>query len=205
MELFRLKNKVAVVTGSSRGIGYSIAKNLALSGAKVIVTSRSDASCKKAVNKIKKLGGIAHAVSANINSKDQLNNLIKVTGEVFKKIDILVCNAATNPYYGSMSKIPDSAFIKVMNNNILSNHWLSNLVLPSMKKRRNGVILIISSIGGLRGSNSLGAYAVSKAADMQLVRNIAVENGKYNIRANCIAPGLIKTKFARALWQFFLL
>ena len=97
--------------------------------------------------------------------------------------------------------IPDEAFDKILSANIKSNHWLSNLVLPQMIKRKKGSIIVISSIGGLKGSEMLGAYSISKAADMQLVRNIAVEQGPNNIRANCISPGIIKTRFARALWD----
>jgi len=114
---------------------------------------------------------------------------------------VLVCNAASNPYYGPMAQMPDEAFNKTLQNNIVSNHWLANLVLPEMAERKDGAVIIVSSIGGLKGSAALGAYAISKAADMQLARNLAVEWGEHNIRVNCIAPGLIKTDFARALWE----
>ena len=110
-------------------------------------------------------------------------------------------NAASNPYYGPMAGIGDDQFRKILDNNIVANHWLINLTVPEMKERRSGSIIIVSSIGGLRGSSVIGAYCISKAADMQLARNLAVEYGPHNIRVNCIAPGLIKTDFAKALWD----
>ena len=119
----------------------------------------------------------------------------------FGHIDILVCNAASNPYYGPLSRIQDEQFRKVLDNNILANHWLIQLVSPQMIERRAGSIIIISSIGGLHGSAVLGAYNISKAADFQLARNLAVEFGPHNVRVNCLAPGLVKTDFARALWD----
>ena len=135
------------------------------------------------------------------NEKKQLEDLVKETNSIFGGIDILVCNAALNPFFGSSMDIPDEAFDKILSANIKSNHWLSNMVLPQMIERKEGSIIVVSSIGGLKGSEMLGAYSISKAADMQLVRNIAVEQGPYNIRANCISPGIIKTRFAKALWD----
>ena len=112
---------------------------------------------------------------------------------------MLVCNAAVNPYFGPLSEISDEAFDRIMAYNVKSNLWLCNLVMPQMRERGQGAIILISSIGGLKGSDVLGAYSIAKAADMQLARNLAVEWGKHNIRVNCIAPGLIKTNFSRAL------
>ncbi len=199
--MFDLKDKVAVVTGSSRGIGFSIAKSLSKAGAKVVISSRKLNACDEATEKIKSFGGIATSIPANIGTKHEIDNLISKTIEIYRKIDILVCNAATNPFFGSLSEISDEAFNKILQNNVISNHWLANLAIEDMVKRRDGVIIIISSIGGLKGTDKLGAYAISKAADMQLARNLAVEWGKNNIRVNCIAPGLIKTDFAKALWE----
>ena len=127
--------------------------------------------------------------------------MVEKTNSVFGDIDVLVCNAALNPYFGPSQEIPDQAFDKVMHANIGSVHRLCQLVIPNMKKLGCGSVVIISSIGGLKGSASLGAYAISKAADMQMARNLAVEWGPDNIRVNCIAPGLVKTDFARALWE----
>ena len=138
---------------------------------------------------------------ANISSKEQLEHLAEETTRVFGQIDILVCNAASNPHYGPLNTITDEQFTKTLSNNIISNHWLINLVAPQMIARKDGSIIIVSSVGGLRGSAILGAYCVSKAADFQLARNLAIEFGPHNVRINCIAPGLIRTYFAKALWE----
>jgi NAD(P)-dependent dehydrogenase (short-subunit alcohol dehydrogenase family) len=201
MKPFDLEGKVAVITGSSRGIGRSIAEHLAAAGAKVVISSRKADPCETVAKSIRDSGGEAIAVTANIADKAQLENLIAATRSKWGRIDVLVCNAASNPYYGPMAQLPDEAFNKILQNNIVSNHWLANLVLPEMAERKDGAVIIVSSIGGLKGSGVLGAYAISKAADMQLARNLAIEWGEHNIRVNCIAPGLIKTDFARALWE----
>jgi NAD(P)-dependent dehydrogenase (short-subunit alcohol dehydrogenase family) len=203
MSLFDLSGKIAVITGSSRGIGRAIAERFAEHGAKVVVSSRKAEACKEVTDAINKKHRKerAIAVRANISSKDDLKNLVDETNRKFGQIDILVCNAAANPYFGPLGDIQDDEFRKILDNNILSNHWLAQLVAPQMIKRRGGSIIIVSSIGGLRGSPVLGAYCISKAADFQLARNLAVEYGPHNVRVNCIAPGLIKTDFARKLWE----
>ena len=203
MDLFDLSGKVALVTGSTKGIGEAIVRRMAEHGAKVVVSSRKADACEKVAAEINQARGalVAAPIAANINYKEQLQMLVAKTREAWGKIDILVCNAALNPYYGPQMEIPDDVFDKVMAANIRSNHWLSQLVLPEMVERKDGAIIIVSSIGGLRGSPVIGAYCISKAADMQLARNIAVEYGPHNIRANCIAPGLVRTDFARALWE----
>jgi NAD(P)-dependent dehydrogenase (short-subunit alcohol dehydrogenase family) len=200
--LFDLTGKVAVITGSSRGIGKAIAERMAEQGAKVVISSRKAGPCEevaKAINE--KSPGHAIAAPANISSKEDLQRLVDATREAFGQIDIVVCNAASNPYYGSQLDITDDAFGKILSNNIVANNWLISMVVPEMKARRDGAIIIVSSIGGLRGSTVIGAYCISKAADMQLARNLAQELGPHNIRVNCIAPGLVKTDFARALWD----
>ena len=202
MELFDLAGKVAIVTGSTKGIGKAIAERLAEHGAKVTVSSRKAAACEAVTADINaKHPGAAIAVPANISSKEDLQRLVDETRAAFGKVDILVCNAASNPYYGPMSGISDEAFRKILDNNIVSNNWLITMVAPEMAARKDGAIVIISSIGGLRGTGVIGAYAISKAADMQLARNLAQELSPDNIRVNCIAPGLVKTDFARALWE----
>lgn len=203
MSLFDLSGKVAVITGSSRGIGRAIAERMAEHGANVVISSRKPGPCEEVAAAINKARGrkAAIAIPANISSKEALQTLVNETNREFGKIDIVVCNAASNPHYGSMSTLPDDAFRKVMENNVLANHWLIQMVLPQMIERKDGVVIIVSSIGGLRGSPIIGAYNISKAADFQLARNLAVENGPSNIRVNCIAPGLIKTDFAKALWD----
>ena len=203
MNLFDLSGKVALVTGSTKGIGEAIVHRLAEHGAKVVVSSRKADACDKVAADINKAQGkeVAVPIPCNINYKEQLQQLVAGTRQKWGKIDILICNAALNPYFGPQMEIPDEAFDKIMGANVRSNHWLCQLVLPEMVERKDGSIIIVSSIGGLRGSPVIGAYCISKAADFQLARNIAVEYGPKNIRANCIAPGLIKTDFAKALWD----
>jgi len=202
MELFDLSGKVAIITGSTRGIGKAIAERMAEHGAKVTISSRKAGPCDEVAAEINaKHPGHAISVPANISSKEDLQRLVDETRKAFGKVDILVCNAASNPYYGPMSGISDEAFRKILDNNIVSNNWLINMVAPEMAARKDGAIIIISSIGGLRGTGVIGAYAISKAADMQMARNLAQELSPSNIRINCIAPGLVKTDFARALWD----
>jgi NAD(P)-dependent dehydrogenase (short-subunit alcohol dehydrogenase family) len=199
--LFDLKGKVAIITGSSRGIGRAIALRMAEHGAKVVVSSRKAEACETVADEIKAAGGEAIVVPCNVSDKAQLQALVDATNTQWGRIDILVCNAAVNPFFGPSKDIPDEAFDKIMAVNIKSNHWLANMVAPGMAERGDGAIVVISSVGGLFGSSTLGAYGISKAADMQLVRNLAVEWGPQNVRANCIAPGLVRTDFARALWE----
>lgn len=201
--LFSLAGKVAVITGSSRGIGRAIAERMAEHGAKVIISSRKAEACEEVAAQIdaRHGTGTALAVAANISRKEDLQQLVDTTNERFGKIDVVVCNAASNPYYGPMSGIQDDQFRKILENNVIANHWLIQMVLPQMVERRDGAVIIVSSIGGLRGSPVIGAYNISKAADFQLARNLAVEYGPHNVRVNCIAPGLVRTDFARALWE----
>lgn len=199
--LFDLTGKVAVITGSSRGIGRAIAERMAEHGAKVVVTSRKLDACEEVVKGIKARGGEAIALACNISRKEELRKLVDDTIQQWGGIDVLVCNAAANPYYGPSVDMPDDAYDKVMNSNVRSNFWLCNMVLPQMAERGGGSVIIISSIAGLVGSTMLGVYGLSKAADMQLARNLCTEWGPKNIRANCIAPGLIRTNFAKALWE----
>ena len=203
MSQFSLHGKVAVNTGSSRGIGKAIAERMAEQGARVVISSRKPEPCADVAAAINAAHGAGRAISipANISSKHDLMNLVAETTRQFGQIDILVCNAASNPYYGPMAGIEDDQFRKILENNVIANHWLINFAAPQMLARKDGAIIIVSSIGGLRGSNVIGAYNVSKAADFQLARNLAVEYGPSNVRVNCIAPGLIKTDFAKALWE----
>ena len=199
--LFDMTGQVAVVTGSSRGIGRAIAERMAQHGARVVVSSRSVEACEPVVEAIRAAGGEAVAVACNIGRKPECEALVAAAIAMWGQVDALVCNAAINPHFGPMSTIGDDAWDRIMGTNIRSNLWLANLVAPGMAARGGGTITIVSSIAGLRGSPVLGAYGVSKAADMQLVRNLAVEWGPQGIRANAIAPGLVRTDFARALWE----
>jgi NAD(P)-dependent dehydrogenase (short-subunit alcohol dehydrogenase family) len=200
-ELFDLTNKVAIITGSTKGIGRAIAEALARAGASVVISSRKADKCEEVANAIKSEGHEATAIACHIGKRGDVEHLVSETKARYGKIDVLVCNAAVNPYYGPMSGLGDDAFAKVMDSNVRSNIWLCNLAIPDMAERKDGSVIIVSSIGGLKGSLNLGIYAISKAADFQLARNLAVEWGPKNIRVNCIAPGLVRTDFARALWE----
>ena len=203
MSLFDLTGKVAIITGSSRGIGRAIAEAMADQGAKVVISSRKKEACDEVAEAINAKHGAdrAIAVPANISVKEDLQALVDETRSRFGRVDVLVCNAASNPYYGPMSGISDDQFRKILDNNIVSNHWLIQMVAPEMIERKEGSIIIVSSIGGLKASPVIGAYNISKAADFQLARNLAAEFGPHQVRVNCIAPGLIRTDFARALWE----
>ncbi|HYL03346.1 MAG TPA: SDR family oxidoreductase [Steroidobacteraceae bacterium] len=200
MSLFDLTGKVAVVTGSSRGIGKAIALQMAAHGARVVVSSRKQESCAAAAAEITAAGGTALAHACHVGHPEELRSLVDATLAAWGRIDILVCNAAANPYFGPSASMPDEAFDKTLHTNLYSVVRLCKLVLPQMAERRDGAVIIVSSVSGLVGSALLGAYGISKAADMQLARNLAVEWGPHNIRVNCIAPGVIRTNFSRALW-----
>ncbi len=200
MNLFDLSGKVAVITGSSRGIGKAIAMQLAQHGARVVVSSRKLESCEAVAAEITAAGGSALAHACHVGQKSELQALVDTTIARCGQIDILVCNAATNPTFGPSLKTSDEVFDKIIHTNLHSNVWLCNMTLPAMAQRKDGAVIIVSSVGGFIGSTMLGAYCISKAADMQLARNLAVEWGPHNIRVNCIAPGIIRTHFSRALW-----
>jgi len=200
MSLFDLSGKVALITGSSRGIGKAIAQQMAQHGAQVVISSRKAESCEATAREISATGGSAFAHACHVGRKEELQGLVDATLKHWGRIDIVVCNAATNPVFGPSLKTSDEAFDKVIHTNLRSNVWLCNMTLPAMAQRRDGAVIIISSIAGLIGSAYLGAYCISKAADMQLARNLAVEWGPHNVRVNCIAPGVIRTHFSKALW-----
>src|SRR6201747_565837 len=196
-----LTGKVAVVTGSSRGIGRSSAELLAKLRAKGVFSSRKADACEAVADGIRQAGGDAHVIPCNISRKAEVEALISGSIKHYGKVDILVCNAAVNPYYGPLLDITDEAFDKIMGSNVKSNIWLCGLAIPTMAERGNGSVVIISSIGGLRGSPVIGAYGISQAAGFSLCRHLAGEWGPKGVRVNCVAPGLVKTDFAKALWE----
>jgi NAD(P)-dependent dehydrogenase (short-subunit alcohol dehydrogenase family) len=202
-QLFDLTGKTAVITGSSRGIGRAIAEGMAAHGANVVISSRNQGACDEVAAAINEACGreCALAIAASLSSKESLQALVDAASAMFEKIDILVCNAASNPHYGPLGTITDEQFRKIFDNNVLANHWLIQMTAPAMLERGAGSIIIISSVGGLASSTKIGAYNISKAAELQLVRNLAAEFGPKGVRVNAIAPGLVRTDFARALWE----
>jgi len=200
-DLFNLSGKVALVTGSTRGIGKSIAEELARAGAKVAISSRKAAACLQVKEEFERQGLEVLAQPCNVSRKEDLQALVEATAAKWGRIDIVVANAASNPYYGPLTGIPDDAFDKIVTNNVKSVLWLAGLTLPGMASRGGGSFIVVGSIGGLLASTVIGAYGISKAADHHLVRNLAAEWGPKNVRVNAIAPGLVKTEFARALWE----
>jgi len=160
--MFDLNGKVAVITGSSRGIGRAIAIDMAKAGAKVVVSSRKADACEEVAKVIRENGGEVMVVPCNISDRAQLENLVAETEKAWGKIDILVCNAAANPYYGPLAKIPDDAYAKTMGNNVQSNLWLCQMTMPKMAERGDGSVIIVSSVAGIRGSAMLGATASQK-------------------------------------------
>jgi dehydrogenase/reductase SDR family member 4 len=198
---FDLTGKVALITGSTKGIGRAIAECFAEAGAKVVISSRKQDKCDEVAAAIKAAGGEAIGVACNISYKEQLQSLVQATIKQWGHIDVLVCNAAVNPHYGSLEKLTDEVFERMMINNVLSNLWLSRMVAPEMRERRDGSIIYIISVAAVRATTVLGMYGVTKAADYALCRNLAAEWGPDNVRVNCIAPGLVKTEFARVLYE----
>lgn len=201
MKLFDLSGRTALITGSTKGIGKAIAHAMAEAGAKVVVSSRKADVCEKVAGEIRKAGGTAVPIPANISEDADIDRLVERTTAELGAPDILICNAAVNPYYGPFLDTPDEAFEKTIRVNVRSNMRLAKRCVPHMQAQRDGAIVIISSIAAFKGSAMLGIYAVTKAADTQLVRNLAVAYGPDNIRVNGIAPALVKTDFARTLWE----
>ena len=199
--LFDMTGKVAVITGSTKGIGRAIAEEMARCGARVVISSRKAEACEQVASEMRAQGFDAMAVVCHVGKKEDLQNLVDKTNEAWGTIDVLVCNAATNPVYGPTAEMTDDAWDKIMDTNVKGTFWLTNMVLPQMAEKGSGSVVLLSSIAGIRGNTTIGTYGVSKAAEAALARNLAVEWGPKGIRVNSIAPGLIKTDFAKALWE----
>lgn len=197
--LFDMTGKVALITGSTKGIGRSIAEEMARCGAKVVISSRKADVCEQVAGELKEQGFEAIAIPCHVGRKEDLQNLVDKTLEAWGQIDVLVCNAATNPVYGPTQEMTDEAWDKIMDTNVKGTFWLTQMVLPHMAERGNGQVVLLSSIAGIRGNTVIGTYGVSKAAEAALARNLAVEWGPKGIRVNSIAPGLVRTDFAKAL------
>jgi len=202
-KLFDLSGKVALLTGASKGMGLSMAEGLAEHGARVVISSRKLDQCAKVADALNRRIGpdTATPIACNIGYKEQLQALVDETRERVGPIDVLVHNAGVNPFYGSMSEIPDEAFDKIMGANVRSVHWLCQMVGPDMIAKGCGAIMVTSSTGAFHASEVLGTYGISKLADIALVRNLAAEWGPHGVRVNAICPGLIRTDFAKALWD----
>ena len=198
-DLFSLKDKVALITGSTKGIGLSIAETYAAAGAKVVISSRKAEVCEAVANDLREKGYEAIAKPCHIGDKAQLQDLVDTTLATWGKIDVLVCNAATNPVYGPLSELTDDAWDKIMDTNVKSTFWLCNMVLPGMAEAGGGSVILLSSIAAIKGNDKIGCYGMSKAAEAALTRNLAVEWGPKGIRVNAIAPGVVVTDFAKAL------
>jgi len=199
--LFDLSGRTAVVTGSTKGIGRAIVEAYAAFGARVAVSSRKPDKCDEVRDAIIASGGEAISIPCNMSRMEDIDALVATVTKELGRIDILVCNAAVNPHFGPLAQIPEEAFDKVLDTNVKNNLWLCNKVIPQMAARRDGAVVIVSSVGGFKGHPNLGTYNISKAADMAIARNLAVEWGPSNIRVNCICPAVVKTDMARALWE----
>ncbi len=199
--LFDMTGKVAVITGSSKGIGRAIAEEMARCGARVVISSRKAENCEEVASEIRAQGFEATAIACHVGKKEDLKELVNKTNIMWGTIDVLVCNASINPVSGPTSEMTDDIWSKIMDTNVKSTFWLTNMVLPQMAEKGEGSVVLLSSIAGIRGNTSIGTYGVSKAAEAALARNLAVEWGPMGIRVNSIAPGLIRTDFSKALWE----
>lgn len=199
--LFELEGKVAIVTGASKGIGLSIARGLAEYGAKVVISSRSQESLDLVAKELAVDGLKVFPFTCHVGDENQRKDLVKKTIDIYGRIDILVNNAAINPVHDSIEKMSSEVYDKILNVNLKAAFDLSNLCFPYLKKAKEGAIINIASVEGLKPSFGLGLYSITKAALIMLTQVQAKEWGKYGIRSNAICPGLIKTKFSSALWQ----
>lgn len=203
MTLFDLSGKVALLTGASKGMGQQMAQALAEQGATVVISARKQDRLDEAAQEINQAVGADRAipVACNVGYKEQIAALVEAARSKAGPIDIVVGNAGVNPYYGPTSKIPDDAYEKTMQANVQSNLWLAQLAAPDMVAKGAGSMMFTSSIGAFKPSDMLGTYGMSKLALIGLVRNLALEFGPSGVRVNAICPGLVRTDFARELWD----
>lgn len=199
--MFDLKGKVALITGSSRGIGKATAEAMARAGARVVISSRKADACAAVAGAITEAGGEAMVVPCDVAKKDDLRTLVDKIIDAWGRIDVLVCNAAINPHHGPLAEITEDAFDRILDTNVKNTLWLCNMVIPGMAERKDGAVIAVSSIAALKGTRRIGAYAMSKAAVIQMVRNLALDWATSGVRVNGIAPGLVRTDMARALWD----
>ncbi|MBK5012138.1 glucose 1-dehydrogenase [Pseudomonas sp. S60] len=199
--LFDLRGKVAIITGSSRGLGLASAMGMAEHGAKVVISGRKAQACEAAVAQIRDAGGEAMAVPCNIGRKEEVQHLVDSAVDAWGRVDIVMANAAIHPWVGSVLELPEETFDKFMQVNVQSSIWLAQMTVPGMLERGYGRFIVVASIVGLLGDRMTGTYGLTKAADMQLVRNLANEFACKGVTANCIAPGTFKTEMARSQWE----
>ncbi|KAF4530292.1 hypothetical protein B566_EDAN018434 [Ephemera danica] len=203
MSLFSMNGQVALITGSSRGIGKAIAEEMALQGAKVVISSRKQEACEAVAAELNARHGAGTAIAkaANISRKEDLQALVDAAHAAFGPCTALVCNAASNPYYGPSAGISDEQFRKILDNNILSNHWLIQMVLPAMAQRREGSVTIISSIAGIRANTAFGeqgAFGANGGQHGFALRAVhqllgaAHRTGRQGVEALGHAPGMVQ-------------
>ena len=190
---------VTIITGSSRGIGRAAAELLAARGHHVVISSRNQDSCESVAEGIRDGGGEAVAIACHVGQDEQLEALIAGTVARYGRLDNLVLNAASNPVYGPSDNVDRQAFDVIMHNNVFGSMRLGHLARPHLAEAGGGAVVLVSSIAGMLGNKVIGAYGLSKAAENQLVRNLALEFGGDGIRVNAVAPGLIRTDFSKAL------
>lgn len=199
--LFDLTGKVAIVTGSSRGIGEAIACAYAAAGASVVIVSRQLENAQPVADAIVASGGRALAAACHVGRREQIVALVEQSVAHFGTVDIVVNNAATNPHFGPILQASDEMWQKTLQTNVMGYLWMSQAVAPLMLERGSGKIINISSIAGLQAAPMMGVYSVTKAAILMLTQALAQEMAPHGIQVNAIAPGVIQTRFSTALWS----
>jgi len=199
--LFDLTDKVAIVTGASRGIGFAIAEAFAKAGAKVVLASRKQNALDQAAEKIQSQGGEAFPFAAHTGDSESVSKLVAATLEHYGSIDILVNNAATNPHFGPLLTSEESHWDKILDVNLKGYFRMIKACVESMRQRGGGKVINMASIAGLRYPQGMGIYGISKAGVLMMTQILAVELAADKIQVNAIAPGFIQTQFSRVLWK----